>query len=478
MKENRKYMVLLLLFAIACTLAGCTTGKQNGGGKRESLTNTTIAGQQKDYDASFTGVLTAVDRKKELCRFYDPSDGKSYELEFSGATGIRSRYDKEQTSAYLEPGRIFDVYYRSAEQKAVKLAENKEAFELNQVEQLEFVNARNMIKIGSKKLIFDEKLLIFSGDEQITQIELSEQDELTVRGMDKNVYSICVSTGHGYLSFINYESFLGGYVSIGKTQIANVTEDMLLTAKAGTYTISMENGELYGSKKVTVPQNERVVVDMAEFTIAPERVGTLKFSILPAGASLYINDRYTDYQKELRLNYGTHKVVVQAEGYKAFRGVLNVNGNQTQQIEIILAAADSQEEADTDVKDDREDDSERSELVDFPKDDADKDEDTDDGSTEPPSEDDSDDTDDEEDGSEAEEGRTDSAHQLKVDSPTGANVYLDGELLGTAPVSVEKVTGKHVITLYQSGRITKSYEVEIEDDHEDVTLSFPELSAG
>lgn len=475
MKGKTRYIagLFLILLFISCFLAGCISGKQNGNSNRGSSTNTTVTGLEKEYDASFTGVLCGIDRKKEICRFYDPTDGKTYELEYSGGTRIRSRYDKEQTSAYLEPGRIFDVYYVASDLKAVKFAENKDAFEMNQVENLEFVNAQNMIRIGSKKFIFDEQLMIFSGDEQITQIELSNQDELTVRGMDKNVYSVSVSTGHGYLSFVNYEDFLGGYVSIGNTQIANVTEDMLLTAKAGTYTISMENGELYGSKRVTVAQNERVVVDMGEFSIAPERIGRLKFSIYPADASLYINDRYTGYQNEIRLNYGAHKVTVQAPGYKTFHGVLNVNGSQTQQIEIILAQADSDDKTNTGVDDGNDDDSDNSELVDVP---DEEDSDGDNGK-EDPDEDAGDDGNDGNGDSQKpdEEERTDSEHKLKVTSPAGANVYLDGELLGTAPVSVEKITGKHVITLYQSGRVTKSYEVEIENDNEDVSLSFPEL---
>ena len=44
------------------------------------------------------------------------------------------------------------------------------------------------------------------------------------------------------------------------------------------------------------------------------------------------------------------------------------------------------------------------------------------------------------------------------------------------PVDLPKEIGTHTITLYRTGYVTKSYTVEVEDDGEDLILSFPELA--
>ena len=66
--------------------------------------------------------------------------------------------------------------------------------------------------------------------------------------------------------------------------------------------------------------------------------------------------------------------------------------------------------------------------------------------------------------------------KMYVESPEGAEVYIDGIYTGIVPVSFAKPEkGSHVITLSQNGRVTKSYTIAVSDDDRDVTLSFSEL---
>ena len=66
-------------------------------------------------------------------------------------------------------------------------------------------------------------------------------------------------------------------------------------------------------------------------------------------------------------------------------------------------------------------------------------------------------------------------NKVTVSAPTGASVYFDGEYLGIAPISFTKVTGSHIITLSQSGFLSKSYTVNFTDDGKDVPLQYDEL---
>ena len=65
---------------------------------------------------------------------------------------------------------------------------------------------------------------------------------------------------------------------------------------------------------------------------------------------------------------------------------------------------------------------------------------------------------------------------MYVDSPEGAEVFMDGLYVGIAPTStIKPEAGAHVITLSKNGFKTKSYTVSIAGDDRDVTLSFSEM---
>ena len=66
---------------------------------------------------------------------------------------------------------------------------------------------------------------------------------------------------------------------------------------------------------------------------------------------------------------------------------------------------------------------------------------------------------------------------MYVESPEGAEVFVDGIYVGIAPISfIKPEKGSHVITLSRNGYVTKSYTVSVADDDRDVTLSFSELA--
>lgn len=498
-KAHKIILFFMLLVIFGGILNGCakeqgSKGGYGSGGTTGGTTkvNTKVTSENVGYDSSFTGVLQGIDRKARECTFYDINTGMLKKLSYTGGTRVKNRYEKEQSFAFLEPGRIFDVFYEEGDKKLVKAQENKEAFEYRKIGEIKFDNAEHMIKMVDRKFSFDDSMMIFCGDNAINQIELNRQDELTVRGMGSVVYSVQVTAGHGYVSFVNYEDFIGGYVSLGNRQVFSVTEDMLLVAREGTYELSMENGELSGSKKVTVEKDQRIVVDMGEFRTTPERVGNIKFVISPNTASLYVNDRWQDSSKNVKLNFGTHKIKVVMDGYQDFNGVLTVSGNQQQTIEISLAKRESEK---ADIRDNGD-----SELVERPGNgrgdqNSGGNSGSGDGNGNSGGNNGSDggngnsggnggsggqnsDGNDGSDNEDEDEVREDRNHTITVRGPEGASVYLDGALIGTAPASTEKVTGHHTITLYKSGYITKSYEIEVEDDNKDLTLEFPALLTG
>ena len=57
-------------------------------------------------------------------------------------------------------------------------------------------------------------------------------------------------------------------------------------------------------------------------------------------------------------------------------------------------------------------------------------------------------------------------------------MYFDGTLKGVAPVSFDKVTGTHLITLRREGYGTKMYTIEVADNGDDIHFVLPDMVAG
>ena len=64
---------------------------------------------------------------------------------------------------------------------------------------------------------------------------------------------------------------------------------------------------------------------------------------------------------------------------------------------------------------------------------------------------------------------------MHIDSPVGAEVYLDGNYIGIAPVDFEKKAGNYVVSLRKTGYQTRSYTLQVDSEEKDVTYSFSEL---
>lgn len=454
------------------------------------ITNTNVVPVEQEYDGQLLGMITKIEQKKKKVSFYDINEDIACTLAYTGATSITDQYGKEMSITELSPGLIMDVYYDSAKGRVVKMSDSKEAFCYQGVDSLKINQKLSMMTLASRNYAYDDALVVTDGEELLTVMDVNARDELTVRGVGTFVYSLTVTTGHGYIRFTNYDDFVGGYVSVGGT-MENVTEDMLMVAREGSFRLVMENGNLVGTKNITVLRDKEITVDMGEYHVEEDQVGNVSFLISPSDAQLWINGTKVSSSGSHRMNYGRHKIEVTADGYQSFRGVLTVGDGNAQTIEITLAkdtAAETENDDETTASGtpkptktpssaSEEDDDW---LEDWP-DDEDEDDDTSESSdqTHNSSEDEQEEQQTAIDPTDAATSdqtyQVDKNHTLTIKSPQGVSLYLDGDLKGELPQELPKQIGTHTITLYKTGYVTKSYTVEVEDDGEDLVLSFPEL---
>ena len=353
------------------------------------------------------------------------------------------QYKQPIRADQLKTGLIVEAHYRPEDAVLVKASVPEEVWEYNEVGSFSFREEDRMMKFAGEKYQYSDLTFISSGVQNLMREDLNTQDELTVRGVGYRVYSIVRTMGHGYIRLANYGDFIGGMVEVGNDIILPITENMLITAGEGIYPLTLIRGDMVTTKTITVTADQEIVADFSDYVPALENVGMVTFQIDPEGADLFINGTTVDYSAPVALNYGEYRVVVKLTGYDTYSGTLDVEEpSSSVNIDLIEKAAgvDGQESKTTDS---------------------------------PSATDDANDT---EDSDSTTTKRVDSNHSIHVTAPNGVEVYLDNVYKGLAPCKFKKVIGSQTITLRKNGYITKSYSVDILDDDENVSLSFPELA--
>ncbi len=440
-KRYRKGIFLLLLFIMMAALVGCNgrTRRQRRSGAYRFNT------EEPDNTSSITGVIVLQDTQNSKITVRELDSDVESILHYDYSAEVYDRYGQSIRADQMKAGWIVEAHYQPEDATLVTASVPKEVWEYNEVGAFSFQAEDRMMKFAGEKYQYSDLTFISSGIQNIAREDLNTEDELTVRGVGYKVYSIVRTMGHGYIRLTNYGDFIGGMVEVGDGIILPVTENMLITAGEGIYPLTLIRGSMVTTKTVTVTADQEVIVDFSDYVPALKNVGMVTFQIEPEGADLYINGTAVNYSEPVALNYGEYRIRVEMTGYDTYTGTLDVEEPSSPiQIDLIeqSAGVDGQESK----------------------------------TTEAPSAADDDDSDSDSSDSGTATKRVDSNHAIHVTAPAGVEVYLDNVYKGLAPCKFKKVIGSQTITLRKNGYITKSYSVDILDDDENVSLSFPELA--
>ena len=398
--------------------------------------------------ADFTGVVRSVDEAAGRIQLYNVLMDEDEEYQYTGATEIFSKNDRDMSMSEVEPGEVYDVYCAHTGDKLTKMKQSQSIQEKEHV-RVSFDEEKKQLTADGVTYAYSDHLVVLSEGKELLPMEIASGDEVTFRGVKGRAYSLVVTRGHGYIRPTGYKDFLGGTLTLEGEAILPVSKDMLLTVPEGTQGLSMVNGDLMGRVNVEVRRGQVTKVNMKKYQSQMPNTARVAFEIEPDGAELYINGILTDYHTRVPMKYGNHYIRAVLEGYSEYSGVATIR-DPGPTIRINLATEDTG--VDTD-----DEDSETTVSAS-----------SDSGSG---SDSESDDTDTE--GVSAK--KTDEDHKITVSTPVGAAVYLDGTYKGEVPCSFTKVIGSITLTLTKEGYTTKSYSVEISDDSQDVSWSFPDL---
>lgn len=431
--KKRKYLFGLTILLVFC-LAGCASTT-----KKLAKTDEPEMGVDYEPGVDFVGAVKLVDTDKGTIEFYNASFDTMETYPFSGGTQILTKNEKELSSSEIIPGQVYDVYTSDDGRKLVKIKQSADVTAHENVSLT--VNAEEKrLTVQDVNYAYTDHLLVFSEGKQIDPLEITTEDEVTLYGANGHAYSVVVTRGHGYIEPTNCKDFTGGTVTVRGEAILPVSTDMLLVVPEGTQLLTMRNGDLQAEVSVQVKRDQVTKVNMAKYQSQVPDTGRVRFDLRPQGAELYVNGALMDPSKPVSLKYGNHTIKARLEGYNEYSGILNVqDASLTVRIDLAEenpAEVVSEEDSSSSVSNGgTSDDSSKASTTNYDKD-----------------------------------------HKVTVSAPAGAAVYVNGTYKGQVPCSFTKMLGSVTLTLTKEGYETKSYHVELPDDSQDISWTFPDLT--
>lgn len=448
-KENnsiKKIMITgLAAFTISVTFTACA-GAPFGGDKEQSAsapgvivedttqervdTGFVVTGPDS-FDSADTPIVVDINKEKNTVTFLNLDLGRKYTLSMDGTTHLYDKYGESISLGQIDRGAIVDVKFLKEQKHLTSMQISPDSWSYDNVEKYEIDTVRGEITIGQEVFGLNENVQYLSDGRTIEEMELHPADVLTFSGLDKEVLCINVENGHGYLRLANDENFIGGWIEIGQSLIQHITEDMLLTVPEGSYQVNISHNGSGGIKSVVINRNEETTLDIGDLQVVEPKYGSILFSLTPSDAQIYIDGTKVDASQPVSLQYGIHQLIARAEGYQSITRYLRV-GSESAGIDVVLDAADGEEEESTESKDNSSSVSESDALTDY--------------------------------------------YKVYIDAPEKVEVYLDGNYIGISPCSFRKTAGVHEITLRKSGYETRSYTVRVDDEEKDFSYSFVDLT--
>ncbi len=429
-------------------------------------------------------MLVGKNEEEHKLKFITIEGDKLFELEYESKTPFLGKHGNSLTPSEIPLGEILDVTYSIHSKELIEVRISSEAWTFTDVTRFEIAPEEGRMDIAGSTYKLPKTAVVSYGDELATFMDVTNVDTLTVKGYGRKVCSVIVDRGHGYLRLLNDSYFEGGWIEVGQEIIKTVTEDMLIPVPEGNYHVRLTNRGYAAEEDVVIERDKESEIDLSKADIKEVAIGHVSFTIVPDYAQLFVDGQMTDFEERVSLEYGVHRIHVELAGYESVDTNIRIS-DKFANVDITLEEEGEDSTTSGTNKTAAGKASAATTLTPTPTSSPTPAANTGysiphfsgtvpspllpDRTTAAAS-------------STATTGSTGSTdvisdtRKMYVESPEGAEVYIDGIYTGIVPVSfVKPEKGSHVITLSQNGYVTKSYTIAVSDDDRDVTLSFSDL---
>ena len=423
------------------------------------------------YDSADTAAIRDIDTDNKTIRFRNHSTGKTYTLSYDNTSMIYDARGTALSASLLEVGQIVDVTFLKSSKHITTLNVSSDAWVIDNTRDHELVRGNGTARVKGEIYQLDAKTLVMADGAPALAEDVLATDSVRVSGIGREIYSVVVTGGHGYVSLssdtVEDHSLVGAWIELDNEVIHRISPNMLLSAPEGDYNLQiLGNGASYQSE-VNISRNRETVVDTSNVNIEKPKEGLVTFEIIPEDAEVFVDGEKVLTGVPQSIRYGYHTLKVMADGYITQDKYLKI-GTAKSVISIEL------EKDPADVSADSSDTSASSSDVSNTQTEKKTPEPTQiDVSKTSGSSGSSDVSSDS--SKKPETNQVIEGYKIYFDKPYGAELYFDGSYIGMIPVSVTKISGTHEVILKQEGYETKSYRISIDSNKVDLNYTFPDL---
>ena len=270
---------------------------------------------------SMNGIIKAVDLDNAIITVQERGTVAEHDFFYTGATNIKTAYDRQITAAVLKPGDFVNLSYNDefflrdiTGSKDVDIYKNV----LTRTQDYEL----KKLTVQDTVYRYGDDLLVLNDGYFVGLDTVEDMDILSLYSVDDYIYLINIEKGHGYFKMTNDSYFYGGTLKIGKYMSCEITEDLFLTLAEDEYNIVVEHEDFVGEATVLVERDMTTILDMSAYTPASALTGFFRFEISPASSLLYIDGILTPYETAVELTRGEHWIQVAAGGYTPYTGFI------------------------------------------------------------------------------------------------------------------------------------------------------------
>ena len=197
MKKGRKYFGAGAVFLAVCFLALVSFRiSSKAVDEGEKITISMIG----KFDSADTAAIRSVDTERKLIRLRNHNTGKTYTLNYDNTSMMYDVRGTVLSASLLDPGQIVDVTFLKSSKHITTLNVSDKAWTVESTREHDLVRGDGSARIKDETYRIDNRTLVMADGELALAEDILATDSITVSGIGKEIYSVVVTGGHGYVS--------------------------------------------------------------------------------------------------------------------------------------------------------------------------------------------------------------------------------------------------------------------------------------
>lgn len=328
---------LVLCIALLCTGCGASSGPRTEiprGNSAASEADPAKASQEEEEvaatetatDAKGLYMIESFDGEEEFVILKHLSSTRQVRYSYNLDTKFLNKYGNVESWSSFTPGMVVEIVESTSLDNALASIQlSPRVWVQEDVTNYKIDLSRDILQIVDKNYQLTTQTEVFSHGISSYITDVGAEDQLRIVGQDKEIYSITVTSGHGYISLVNTQLFEGSLITVGDEVVALITENMVFEVPEGTYDVTVANDGYGGTKSVTVERNQTLTLDLNELKGEGPKYCHLTFECRVEGATIYLDGTAVATNQQHEVKYGRHSLIVAAEGYDTWSRTLFVN---------------------------------------------------------------------------------------------------------------------------------------------------------